>query len=63
MVELTGEGRACIPVDLTKTWDGLVNWRKCVWKVEETHFVQLTKHNIAMSSELCAIDPNDLIIY
>jgi len=25
MVELTGEGRACIPVGLTKTWDGLVN--------------------------------------
>jgi len=24
-VELTGEGRACIPVGLTKTWDGLVN--------------------------------------
>jgi len=35
MVELTGEGRACIPVGLTKTWDGLVNWTKCVWKVEE----------------------------
>jgi len=31
MVELTGEGRACIPVGLTKTWDGLVNWTKCVW--------------------------------
>jgi len=32
MVELTGEGRACIPVGLTQTWDGLIN---CVWKVEE----------------------------
>jgi len=31
MVELTGEGTACIPVGLTKTWDGLVNWTKCVW--------------------------------
>jgi len=35
MVELTGEGRACIPVGLTKTWNGLVIWTKCVWKVEE----------------------------
>jgi len=35
MVELTGEGKACIPVGLTKTWNGLVNWTKCVWKVEE----------------------------
>jgi len=35
MVALTGEGRACIPVGLTKTWDGLINWTKCVWKVEE----------------------------
>jgi len=24
--QLTGESRACIPVGLTKTWDGLVNW-------------------------------------
>jgi len=35
MVELTGEGIACISVGLTKTWDGLVIWIKCVWKVEE----------------------------
>jgi len=25
MMELTGEGRACIPVGLTKTQDGLIN--------------------------------------
>jgi len=35
MVEVTGEGRACIPVGLTKTWDGLVNYTKCIWKVEK----------------------------
>jgi len=33
MTELTGEGRACIPVGLMNTWDGLINWTKCVWKV------------------------------
>jgi len=32
---LSSGGRACIPVGLTKTWNGLVNWTKCVWKVEE----------------------------
>jgi len=25
-IELTGEGRACTPVDLTKTQDSLINW-------------------------------------
>jgi len=42
MVELTGEGKACIPVGLTKTWDGLINWTKCVWKVEERRKKTLT---------------------
>jgi len=35
MMELTGECRACIPVGPTRTWDGLLNWTKCVWKVEK----------------------------
>jgi len=36
MIESTGEGRACIPVGPTRTWDGLLNWTKCDWKVEKT---------------------------
>jgi len=35
MVRWTGEGRSCIPVRLTRTWDGLINWTKSIWKVEE----------------------------
>jgi len=36
MMELTGEGRACIPVGLIKTYNGLSkSWTKCVWKVEK----------------------------
>jgi len=30
IVELTGEGRACIPVGLTKTWDGLIKNKVCL---------------------------------
>jgi len=33
MMELTGEGRACIPVGLWSTEQSV--FEKCVWKVEE----------------------------
>jgi len=43
MMKLTDEGRACIPVGLTKTWDGLINWKnttrditmKMQWKTHD----------------------------
>jgi len=30
----TGEGRACIPLGLIKTWDDLIKWTKYIWKVD-----------------------------
>jgi len=35
VVELTDEGWACIPVGLTKSLGGLINWTYCVWKEEK----------------------------